>query len=334
MIRVRGLTRVFGGHRAVDDVSFDVEEGEIFGFLGPNGAGKTTTIRILATLSLPDAGTAHVLGHDVTLEPERVRDVMGFMPDAWGVYPGITVAEYLDFFAAAYGVARRDRPRVTGDVMQLTDLETLSSKLVETLSKGMKQRLCLAKTLIHDPRLLILDEPANGLDPRARIELRALLRELQRMGKTILISSHILTELSDLVTSVGIIERGRMLMSGSLETILRRLEAGEARAPAGDEASEPTAQAPATEGALRRYTLRTTEGGRAAALEALLARPDVSHAEGRGERELAFAVRGEEEAVAPVVRALVQQGVPVLALREARTDLEQVFMAVTRGAVQ
>src|SRR5690606_29558030 len=123
MIRVRGLTRVFGGHRAVDDVSFDVEEGEIFGFLGPNGAGKTTTIRILATLSLPDAGTAHVLGHDVTLEPERVRDVMGFMPDAWGVYPGITVAEYLDFFAAAYGVARRDRPRVTGDVMQLTDLE-------------------------------------------------------------------------------------------------------------------------------------------------------------------------------------------------------------------
>jgi ABC-2 type transport system ATP-binding protein len=332
VIRVRGLTRAFEGVKAIEGVSFDVEAGEIFGFLGPNGAGKTTTIRILATLSLQDAGSAHILGHDVTLEPEKVRDVMGYMPDAWGVYPGITVVEYLDFFAAAYGIRRRDRARALGDVMALTDLEPLRGKLVETLSKGMKQRLCLAKTLIHDPRLLILDEPANGLDPRARIEFRALLRELQKMGKTILISSHILTELSDLVTSVGIIEKGRMLMAGSIETILRRLEQGDAPTSVAL-AGEPAAPA-ADAGPLRRYTLRTTEASLRAANETLLARPDVQKPETRGEREVAFAIQGAEEQVAAIVQALVQAGVPVLALREARTDLEQVFMQVTRGQVQ
>ncbi len=339
MIRVRGLTREFEGFKAVDRIDFDVEDGEVFGFLGPNGAGKTTTIRILATLSLPTAGTASIFGHDVTLAPEKVRDVMGFMPDGWGVYPGITVAEYLDFFAAAYGTPRGGRARVVGDVMELTDLASLREKLVETLSKGMKQRLCLAKTLIHDPRLLILDEPANGLDPRARIEFRALLRELQSMGKTILISSHILTELSDLVTSIGIIERGRMLMSGPLPAILARLEA--TSAAAAEQAARPAGQAAPTtpEGeaalGLHRFLLRTSAARATPARELLASRPDVTLVEARGERELAFAVRGrDEDAVAPVVAALVQGEVPVLALTPARTDLEQVFMAVTRGEVQ
>jgi len=349
VIAVRDLTVRFGDFQAVSRISFDVEEGEIFGFIGPNGAGKTTTIRILATLLLPTSGTASILGHDVTEEPEAVRQVTGYMPDVWGVYPGLTVAEYLDFFAAAYGIPRRERARAVGDVMALTDLTPLARKLVETLSKGMKQRLCLAKTLIHDPRLLILDEPANGLDPRARIELRALLRELASMGKTVLISSHILTELSDLVSSVGIVERGRMLMSGEVGGIIERLRAraeGDGDGPAaadaligaaggpGDGPAGAEGEAAAPPRALRRFTLRTTAERVDAARDLLLARPDVKTARVVDEREVAFAYPGAEEAVADIVRALVGGDVPVLGLHGEKADLESLFMAVTRGDVQ
>ena len=229
MIEVRGLTKIYDGLRAVQNLNFNVSAGDIFGFIGPNGAGKTTTIRILATLILPSAGEAWICGQDVVKRPEAVREVMGYMPDHWGVYPDLRVREYLEFFAASYGIPRRERARAVDGVMELTDLGGLSDRLAGALSKGMRQRLCLAKTLIHDPQLLILDEPADGLDPRARIELRELLRELARMGKTVLISSHILTELSDLVTSVGIVERGELLMSGPVDEIVARL----AGAPAG-----------------------------------------------------------------------------------------------------
>jgi ABC-2 type transport system ATP-binding protein len=333
VIEVEQLRRRFDDFDAVRGISFEVGEGEIFGFIGPNGAGKTTTIRILATLLLPTAGCARILGYDVTEDPQRVREIMGYMPDLWGVYPDLTVREYLQFFAASYGLRRRDRARAVGDVMELTDLSGLSERLVDQLSKGMKQRLCLAKTLVHDPRLLILDEPADGLDPRARIELRELLRELASMGKTILISSHILTELSDLVTSVGILERGRLLMSGPVDDIVARLagvkERPERRRPVRP--GEP--QPPVPEGPIQRYRLRTTEAHVTGALELLLSLPDVD-ASVVGDQEVILSFHGEERAVANLVRALAEGQIDVLGLTPLRADLETVFMAVTRGQVQ
>ena len=327
MIEVRGLSKIYDEVQAVRRVEFDVAAGEIFGFIGPNGAGKTTTIRILATLLLPSAGHARICGHDVVKSPEAVREVMGYMPDHWGVYPDLRVREYLEFFAASYGIPRRQRARAVGDVMELTDLGALSDRLAGALSKGMRQRLCLAKTLIHDPRLLILDEPADGLDPRARIELRELLRELARMGKTVLISSHILTELTDLVTSVGIVEQGELLMSGPIEEIMARL-AGEPGSLAGSELPAGTSQAP-----LQRFRLRTTAATLGRGLEVLLASPGVE-AQLLETEELAFSFRGAEDEVGGLVRALATGGVEVLGLERVRADLETVFMAVTRGRVQ
>ena len=319
MIEVRGLERRFGEFVAVSGLSFQVGEGEIFGFIGPNGAGKTTTIRILATLDLPTRGQARVAGFDVASEPERVRELLGFMPDAWGVYPGQTVEECLSFFAAAHRIPRRERRRAVSEVMDLTDLHALAGRRVEALSLGMQQRLCLATTLVHDPRLLVLDEPANGLDPGARIEFREILRELRRMGKTIFISSHILTELSDLVSAVGIVERGKMVMAGPVSEIQARLS-GDPDQAAGL--------------ALRRWVLRTAPARREAAREALLAHPAVRDAREQGEREVLILVDGPEELADELVRALVGAAVPVLGLQELELDLERMFLAVTRGRVQ
>jgi ABC-2 type transport system ATP-binding protein len=327
VIEVRGLSKTYDEIQAVRGIDFEVAAGEIFGFIGPNGAGKTTTIRILATLLLPSAGQARICGHDVVKAPEAVREVMGYMPDHWGVYPDLRVREYLEFFAASYGIPRRQRARAVDDVMELTDLGELSDRLAGALSKGMRQRLCLAKTLIHDPKLLILDEPADGLDPRARIELRELLRELARMGKTVLISSHILTELSDLVTSVGIVEQGELLMSGPVEEIVARLS-GQPDSFAGADAPSVDSNIP-----LQRFRLRTTAATLNRGLEVLLAQPGVEVRLLETE-ELLFSYRGEEQEVADHVRALAISGVEILALERLRADLETVFMAVTKGRVQ
>jgi ABC-2 type transport system ATP-binding protein len=223
-IRVRHLWHRFGKLDVLRDVSFEVGHGEIFGFIGPNGAGKTTTIRIMATLLEPIAGRVEVDGFDVSVDPEAVRKIIGYMPDHAGVYERVTVREYLEFFADAYRVAPDGNYSVVDAVMELTDLTKLSDKLVATMSKGMKQRLQLARTLLHDPKVLILDEPASDLDPRARIEIRDLLVELRSMGKTIFLSSHILTELADVCTSVAILERGRLVVAGPITDIARRLE--------------------------------------------------------------------------------------------------------------
>jgi ABC-2 type transport system ATP-binding protein len=228
-IRVRHLWHRFGRNEVLRDVSFDVHEGEIFGFIGPNGAGKTTTIRVMATLLEPMAGKVEIDGWDVTIDPQNVRKVIGYMPDHAGVYERVTVREYLEFFADAYKVPTAGTTYAVVDaVMELTDLTKLRDKLVATMSKGMKQRLQLARTLLHDPKVLILDEPASDLDPRARIEIRDLLVELRGMGKTIFLSSHILTELADVCTSVAILERGRLVVSGPISDIARRLEAAQA----------------------------------------------------------------------------------------------------------
>src|SRR5215212_3197386 len=223
MIELNNFTKIYGEFVAVSNLSLKIGAGEMFGFIGPNGAGKSTTIRFLATLLRATAGEGTVNGFSVTKDPIGVRKSVGYMPDNFGVYDGMKVWEFLDFFAVAYQIPRGRRKAVIGDVLELLDLTHKRDDFVNGLSRGMKQRLCLAKTLVHDPPVLILDEPASGLDPRARLEVKALLSELKGMGKTILISSHILTELADCCTSIGIIERGKLLAAGSINEIQRQL---------------------------------------------------------------------------------------------------------------
>ena len=307
MIEVADLTKNYEGHWAVRGVSFNVADGDIFGFIGPNGAGKTTSIRIISTLLEPTSGVVKVGGRNVIGDAEAVRRLIGFMPDNFGVYERITVWEYLDFFAAAYGIDRRQRAVAIEGIMELTDLKGLRDRLTGELSKGMRQRLCLAKTLVHDPKVLILDEPANGLDPRARIEFRALLKELRSMGKTILISSHILTELSDICTSVAILEKGKVVASGSIESIKKALQPGLA---------------------FRLEVLGAVDAARGI-LESL---PDVSAVKVDGET-LRFQFAEARERIPELVRALVARNVAITGLQEEKTDLEGLFMRLTKGEV-
>lgn len=223
MIELIDFGKDYGDFTAVERLNLKIEAGEIFGFIGPNGAGKSTTIRFLATLLKASRGEGIVNGHRVTQDPMAVRHSVGYMPDNFGVYDGMKVWEFLDFFAVAYRIPRSQRKAIITDVLELLDLTHKRDDFVNGLSRGMKQRLCLAKTLVHDPPVLILDEPASGLDPRARMEVKALLKELRRMGKTIMISSHILSELADCCTSIGIIERGQLLMHGPIEEVYRRI---------------------------------------------------------------------------------------------------------------
>ena len=224
LVEIQRLFVTYGRTVAVRDISFTVAKGEVFGFIGPNGAGKTTTIKVLATLLRPSGGFAWIDGMSVTREPQKIRRRIGYVPDFFGVYDDLTTSEYLHFFAAAYRIDHRRRLAVVEDVLALTDLTGKKDSPVDALSRGMKQRLGLARILIHDPDLLLLDEPASGLDPRARIEMRELLKELQKMGKTIIVSSHILHELSQICTRIGIIEAGQMVAEGSLTDIYRHLD--------------------------------------------------------------------------------------------------------------
>ena len=224
VVEARGLTKGYGPFLALDDLNLSIEPGVVFGFIGPNGAGKTTAMRILATLLQPSSGEAWVGGYSVTRQPKQVRQILGYMPDNFGVYDNMKVWEYLDFVAAAYGLPRGRRLGLIDDLLALVDLSEKRDGYVDALSRGMKQRLCLARTLVHDPQLLILDEPASGLDPRARVELRALLRQLGALGKTVIVSSHILTEMADICDHVGIIERGRLLAAGPIADLLRQVQ--------------------------------------------------------------------------------------------------------------
>jgi ABC-2 type transport system ATP-binding protein len=223
MIELIDFGKDYGDFRAVEALNLKIGAGEMFGFIGPNGAGKSTTIRFLATLLKASRGEGIVNGYSVTQNPMAVRQSVGYMPDNFGVYDGMKVWEFLDFFAVAYKIGKGKRKQVINDVLELLDLGHKRDDYVNGLSRGMKQRLCMAKTLVHDPPVLILDEPTSGLDPRARIEVKALFKELKRMGKTILISSHILSELADCCTSIGIIERGQLLMHGPIEEVYRRI---------------------------------------------------------------------------------------------------------------
>lgn len=309
MIELVHLRRWFGTTRAVDDVSFQVEAGQVFGYIGPNGAGKTTSMRILATVDLPDSGDAFVDGFSVVNDPDRVRRRLGFMPDAFGTYANLNVEEYLDFFARAYGLRGPERRKAVARVMEFTGLGPLADKSTSGLSKGMKQRLCLGRALIHDPPVLVLDEPAAGLDPRARIELRVMIRQLAHQGKTILISSHILSELAEMCDVVGILERGKLLAVGTVESIQRQF---------GTPQNEVHVQ-----------VLDAT-----AALADWLARqPGVYELKVQG-HEARLVHQGGPAEAAELLRAMVLAGFRVTAFGTQRRSLEDVFMKVTQGLVQ
>jgi ABC-2 type transport system ATP-binding protein len=309
VIRVEHVSHWFGALHVLRDVSFEVPAGQIFGFIGPNGAGKTTTLRMIATLLEPDDGRVLVDGLDVVDRPAEVRRVLGFMPDGFGVYERITVLEYLEFFAAAHALPIDTRLRTVDAVMELTDLGPLRERLVRELSKGMKQRLAIARTLLHDPKVLVLDEPANGLDPRARIEMRELIEELARLGKTILLSSHILTELSDLCHSVAILEKGGLVLSGPVGEIGQRLRP--------------------ERGVRLRFIDPPSD-----VLDRLRAAPGVLEVDRDPDGAFELSYRGGDEVVAELVRWAVGEGLSVVRVEPDRNDLERIFLEVTKGDVQ
>jgi len=310
VIEVIDFTKQYGNFMAVDRLNLTISEGEIYGFIGPNGAGKSTTIRFLATLLRPTAGEGRIAGHSVTQDPMAVRRVIGFMPDDFGVYDGMKVWEFLDFFAVAYEIPRSERRRTIGEVLELLDLTHKRDDFVNGLSKGMKQRLCLAKTLVHNPPVLILDEPASGLDPRARLEMKYLLSELSRMGKTILVSSHILSELADFCTSIGVIERGKLLASGSIQEIQKELRSHRVlKVRLIDESPQRFEHVFKGHTAVKAESVNTID------------------------RTLSAEFEGDGAAQADLLRKLIDAGAVVESFDEEQLSLEDVFMMITKGAV-
>jgi ABC-2 type transport system ATP-binding protein len=307
IVRSQGLVKRYDRTVAVAGLDLAIEPGEIFGLVGPNGAGKTTTLRMLATLLRPSAGTAEIDGWSVTGNPDEVRRVIGFMPDVFGVYDDMKVWEYLDFFARCYGLPAAARRRMIADLLELVDLGDRRDDYVQTLSRGMEQRLCLAHALVHDPKVLLLDEPASGLDPRARVELRELLRELRALGKTILISSHILPELEELCTSVAIVDHGKVLAQGRISDIERRLRFG----------------------AVLRVRLLLEGEALEAARDRLRADPDVASAAILEDGSIELGFRGDDEATARLLAASVAAGLPIVTFARAASDLEELFLQVT-----
>jgi ABC-2 type transport system ATP-binding protein len=307
-IQTFGLSRTFGEMAALTGLDMTVNRGDLFGFIGSNGAGKTTTLRILSTFLAPSSGTAQVLGRDVITEGQAVRRTIGYMPDFFGVYKEMEVTEYLDFFAACYRIASTQRERTVNDVLELVGLSEKRGSLIGALSRGMQQRLGLARVLIHDPQVLLLDEPASGLDPRARIEMMAILQELQRMGKTIVISSHILSELQSLCNRVAIIEKGKMIHCGPVQGIQSQLSPGK----------------------LMRARVSTDPG---AAAELLKAHPEIAEVN-LVDGELK--VRLHDPSIDPglIAETLVRGGARLVQLREDQLGLEEVFMRLTKGDTQ
>jgi ABC-2 type transport system ATP-binding protein len=315
IIEIENLTKQYQknlGQKAVDNLNLSVEEGAIFGFVGPNGAGKTSTLRIMATLLQPSQGDIRVGGHLVTKAPRQVRNIIGYMPDFFGVYNDMLVWEYLDFFGACYNLPFAQRKQLIGDLLELVDLSHRRDDPVERLSRGMKQRLSLARTLIHDPQVLILDEPASGLDPRARVEIRELLVELSRMGKTIFFSTHILADVAEICTQVAIIEAGKLVASGALEELQKMLMPHRIVQLTVLGSSEPT---------------RAFLSGEAQVVS-IQALPNHT-----GRERLEFGFSGSDEDLTRLLAGLVNQGIALLHFSEDSRDLEGVFMRATKGLV-
>ncbi len=308
VIKTINLTKRYGSLVALSNLNLEIQEGDCFGFIGPNGAGKTTTIKVLATLLQPTWGEARICDMVVGFQSRQIRPLIGYVPDSFGAYEDMVVQEYLEFFAAAYGIHGTNRTKIVNDVLELTDLGHKRDTLVDSLSRGMKQRLSIARVLVHDPKVLLLDEPAGNLDPRARIEMRELLKELRRMGKTILISSHILPELADLCNTVGIIEQGELLYSGPVADILRRVKSGRILQVAVSSNSQ------LAQGLL-------SGDPRVAGITSL-------------DGMLKVVVNEDVQDVSFLAEMLVKNGFRVTMLKEEEVNLETAFMRLTKGVVQ
>jgi ABC-2 type transport system ATP-binding protein len=313
MLSCENLRKTYGTLVAVEGISLELRPGDIFGFIGPNGAGKTTTIKMLGTLIQPTSGRATINGIDVVRYPREVRPHIGYMPDAFGVYDDIKVWEYLDFFCAAYDPPREARPEIIDRVLTLTDLTEKRDAYVQTLSRGMQQRLCLAKCLVHDPKVLLLDEPASGLDPRARIDIKRLIARLGSLGKTIIVSSHILPELADFCNKIGIMERGKLLVFGDVKNIVRQLQ-------------------PASQLII---SVRDEDTALVRLRDALREDPEVDKVTLSEDKPftLQVAYQGDTAAQADLLKRLILEGHPICSFAETAMDLEDVFLRVTTGKV-
>jgi len=346
---VRNLTRVFGKNTAVDNISFSFEDGNIFGFIGPNGAGKTTTIRIMATLDLATSGDVFYDGVSATLYPEAVRRVVGYMPDSLPGYKDIQVWEYLDFFARSFGLKGAERTRALNDIIDFTNLGELRNKFLYALSKGMKQRVSLARALIHNPKVLIMDEPAAGLDPRARLELRTLLKVLAEQKKAIFLSSHILSELQDICDGAVIIEQGKLLSAGTLDELLSTVTGTPAPsktvAPDAPQTAESAsvetagtdapAAPPKPEGPPAvSIVLKTPRGGGEPVRLKLLEHPLTRSVELVDDDEVRAVVQGTDAEISSVVGTVFAAGLTVLSFTRNQMGLEELFMKITQGKVK
>ena len=346
---VLNLTRVFGKTVAVNDISFSFEDGNIFGFIGPNGAGKTTTIRIMATLDLTTSGDVFYDGVSATLYPEAVRRVVGYMPDSLPGYKDIQVWEYLDFFARSFGLKGAERTRALNDIVEFTNLGELRTKFLFALSKGMKQRVSLARALIHNPKVLIMDEPAAGLDPRARHELRTLLKILADQKKAIFLSSHILSELQDICDGAVIIEQGKLLSAGTLNDLLAQVNGGPvpSAVPASSEQPQPgeTADLSGSDAAPAApqppvmpkgvsITLKTPRGEAEPVRLKLLEHPLTRSVDLFDDDEVHAVIEGTDAEVSRVVGTVFAAGLTVLSFTRNQMGLEELFMKITQGKVQ
>ncbi len=313
MIKIEHLNKRYRTVQALQDFSLEIPHGSIYGLIGPNGAGKTTLLRILAALIPPTAGKVWFDEEEVSMAPALIQRKVGYMPDFFGVYPDLTTVEYLEFYAGIHNIPRQKRTRTVNDLLELVDLSSKRDELVETLSRGMKQRLCLARALVHDPEVLLLDEPASGLDPRARVELRELLRTLQGMGKTIIISSHILLEMAEMCSDVAIIQGGKLVVSGDVEQVTHRISGG------------------------RQLEIRVLERG-AEAVTALKKMDAISNVTATEENEnlIQADFSGDDRALHTVLAELIKQDIPVVSFapRSSGGLLEEVFMSVTEGGSQ
>jgi len=305
MLEIKGLTKNYGRFTAVDGLDLTVEKGEIYGFVGPNGAGKTTTMKIICGLLPVDKGQVRVAGIDVTKDIRKAKELIGYMPDFFGVYDNLKVTEYLDFYASVYNINPKDRKRICDDLLELVDLQDKRDAYVDSLSRGMKQRLCLARCLVHNPELLVLDEPASGMDPRARVEMKEILRTLKDLGKTIMISSHILPELAELCTSIGIIDRGKIVISGTVDEIMQQVYS-------------------------KRFIKVRIAGKMEEAVKVMKESPLVTNINA-GENSIEAGFEGNDEEMAMLLKELVMRDVPVISFGQMDGNLEDVFMKVTKG---
>ncbi|MCT4565207.1 MAG: ABC transporter ATP-binding protein [Maledivibacter sp.] len=306
MLRIENLTKLYGKFKAVDDISLEIKEGEIFGFVGPNGAGKTTTFKMIATLLKPTSGKIYLDGTELSYKNlKKVRNEIGYMPDFFGVYDKLKVSEYMDFYSDIAGIYGDEKTGIIKDLLELVDLTHKKDAYVDSLSRGMKQRLCLARCLVHNPKLLILDEPASGMDPRARIQMKEILRELKRMGKTIIISSHILPELAELCTNIGIIEGGKIVVNGPVEEIMHRTRGTQV---------------------IKIVVLKDKDKCIKLLKEDPLVKSVVED-----ERDIEIEFNGEALELSDLMKRILNENIPLISFRPLENNLEDIFMEVTRG---